>query len=163
MTDAQYQQLIGIETGTATYDSFGNPTVTTVTGAAVAFAALPLWWQQAQDNGKTGYLAYLYAKLSALRFYMGIAKRRTDVMIGPDRIAAGQLFKNAAGELKDWVAFVQQQDPTEDVAEMVTITPTSTVLDVVQETMDFIKMYNPGLVADTGWDLGELGGEPYAP
>ncbi|MCA1596070.1 MAG: hypothetical protein LC772_06565 [Chloroflexi bacterium] len=163
MTDAQYQQLIAIETGTATYDILGNPTATGNTGAAIALVALPLWWQSVQTNGKTGRLAYLHCKLSVLRFYAGVAKRRKDIVIGPDQIRASQVFKNCMEEVKDWAAYVQQQDPEDAVAVMQTIAPTSTVLDTVEETMEFIRQYNPSLIADTGWDLGELGSYPYAP
>lgn len=162
MTDDQYQMLIGAETGIATYD-LGVPVPTTNPGAALALTLLPIWWKMAHQNGKTGYLAYLYAKLSVLRFFMGIAKRRKDVVIGPDQIKASQVFANSMREVNDWLAFVQQQDPEEKAAVMQTIAPTSTLLDVVEETMAFIRQYNPNLLADIGWDLGELGGYPYAP
>lgn len=163
MTDAQYQMLIGAETGTATYDVNGVATATNNPGASLALQLLPLWWQMVSQNGKSGYLAYLYTKLSALRFYLGIAKRRKDVVIGPDQIKASQVFTNSLREVNDWLAFVQQQDPDESAGLMQTIAPTSTLLDVVEETMAFIRQYDPNLLADIGWDLGELGGYPYAP
>jgi hypothetical protein len=127
MTDAEYQELIQVETGTV-----DNLTVQTY---------LPSWWSvyTGQPNKD---LQSLYTKLRVAQYLAGQARTKKDITQGPDSIKASQEFANAMKLVEDIKSDIKDAQKLAGVGNgLVTAQPITSLPDTLSEEVKIRKVW----------------------
>lgn len=117
MTDAEYQNMIMLETGIK--DGSGTVLI------PILSSLVPMWWQANLDNNKSQRLNYLYTTQSVIIYFLAAYKKKKDVVLGPDQYRASQVFNNTLKWLQEHNKRIAIEDVFIGVPTIVTIMPSN--------------------------------------